>query len=73
MSTCTHEKYEPVEVRVTYSDESEVVAHICGDCRAQLPVWWGCDDCTTYEIQRLCDAVPTVRLGKPCRRHQERQ
>lgn len=66
---CRHENYEPVEVNVL--EDPYVVGHICRDCLRPLPSWWGCEDCETYEIRKLSEAVPTIRLGTPCRRHQE--
>ena len=79
MSACAHESYEPVEVSGgfgglfdLFSDITVTVAHVCLDCRTQLPAWWGCPDCETVEGPRkLSDAVPTIHLAKPCRRHQE--
>ena len=80
MSTCAHESYEPVEVSGGFGGLFDlfgagppvVVANICADCHAQLPAWWGCEDCETVEGSRkLSDAVPTIHLAKPCRRHQE--
>ena len=75
MSTCAHERYEPVYVTTHASPNwgaGAPVAHICNDCLDQLPAWWGCPDCETVEGPRkLSDAVPTIHLAKPCRRHQE--
>lgn len=67
--TCPHEDSEPVDVRDHTTGATETVARICRACLERLPAAWGCTRCSWVEERRLCDAVPTLMLTRPCQEH----
>lgn len=64
-SACPHETVVPVELLVT----GEIVAMLCDRCLIELPIAWGCPDCSWVDARRLCDPAPQLMLGEPCARH----
>jgi len=67
--TCPHETTAAVEIGGHWGAPTEIVARLCVDCLERLPASWGCEDCEWYETQRLRDAAPQKRLGRPCSKH----
>jgi hypothetical protein len=69
---CPHQgETAPVDVRSPATGAVATVALICCACLEQLPVWWRCEDCETYETQTFADPTPAVHLGRACQRHAE--
>lgn len=76
-SSCAHEDHIPVETvgSPTYGQETApiiaVVARLCLSCSTQLPVSWGCTDCTWVDgPRRLCDPSPSRVLAHACPTHE---
>lgn len=67
--TCPHDRTEPVDVRSRATGQTETVARICTYCLAQLPVAWGCAECSWVDVATVSDPAPVLVLGQPCREH----
>ena len=64
MTECPHPDVEPV----TLLDGTHV-RNLCVNCGDELPVEWGCTNCTWIEERVLCQPWPNVVLATPCHDH----
>jgi len=74
--SCAHLHTAPVVVQpdaiaaaLGDTADATVVAHLCAECLASLPVNWGCPDCEWVDARAIGDAVPHLIPGQPCTAH----